>query len=293
MSIRKTPGEKIFDGFNAGLLFIFVVLTLYPLLHVAFASVSEPARIVRHTGLMLYPLGYSLEAYRMLFQNPMIAVGYANTLFYVVAGTALNLVLTTLGAYVLSRKGLYWKNTVTFLIVFTMFFNSGLIPFYLTVMNLGLLDSRLALIIPGAINTMNLIVMRTSFASIPEELEESARIDGANDWLILFRIMLPLSGPMLAVMTLFYAVHHWNAWFHAMIFLRNRDLYPVQLILREILITNSLDTMTTGVSTTEKDSVGETIKYACIIVVTVPILFVYPFLQKYFVKGVMIGAVKQ
>jgi putative aldouronate transport system permease protein len=185
------------------------------------------------------------------------------------------------------------KNPIMMLIVFTMFFSGGLIPNYLLVSELGMLNTRWALIIPGAISTYNLIIMRTSFQGIPASLEESAKIDGANDFTILFRIILPLSLPIVSVMILFYGVSHWNAWFNALLYLRDRDLYPLQLVLREILITNSTDSMTTGASDIDKALISETIKYAAIIVATVPVLFLYPFLQKYFVKGVMIGAVKE
>jgi putative aldouronate transport system permease protein len=182
---------------------------------------------------------------------------------------------------------------MTFIIVFTMFFSGGLIPNYLTVMNLGLIDSRWAIILPSAISTYNMIIMRTSFSSIPDSLEESATIDGANDITILTCIILPLSLPIIAVMVLFYGVSHWNSWFSAMFYLRSRTLYPLQLILREILITNSIDNMTTDVSAMDKEPIGESIKYATIMVATLPVLFIYPFLQKYFVKGVMIGAIKE
>jgi putative aldouronate transport system permease protein len=292
VAIRRTWGEKWFDGVNIVVLFLLMAATLYPLIYVAFASISNPTLFVRHSGLLLFPQGFTVEAYKLVMNNPMIYISYLNTLLYVVAGTALNLVMTILGAYALSRKDLYWKNAVTLVIVFTMFFSGGLIPLYLTVMDLGLLNNRLALILPVAINTMNLIIMRTSFLSIPVDLEESATIDGANDFTILLRVILPLSGPIIAVMILYYGVAHWNSWFNAMIFLRDRELYPLQLILREILLTNSTDTMMTGVSSVDKTPVGETIKYATIIVATIPILFVYPFLQRYFVKGVMIGALK-
>jgi len=179
------------------------------------------------------------------------------------------------------------------MIVVTMFFQGGLIPTYLLVSNLGLVDTPWAMIIPGAINTWNLIIMRTSFQAVPASLEESAKIDGANEWTIMWRIILPLSIPVMAVMVLFYAVGHWNAWFNAMIYLRDRNLYPLQLILREILITNSTDSMMTNASGVDKMPISETIKYATIMVATIPILVLYPFLQKYFVKGVMIGALKE
>jgi len=269
-----------------------IVVTLYPFLYVAFASVSEPYEIVRHQGILLKPLGFSLEAYKLVFENPMILTGYRNTLFYVTVGTSINLLMTSLSAYVLSRKNVMFKNAMMMMVVFTMFFSGGLIPFYLTVRELGLSDSMWAVILPTAMSTYNMIVMRTAFTAIPDSLEESARIDGANDFTILFRIILPLSLPVVAVMILFYAVGHWNAWFNAMIFLRTRDKYPLQIVLREILIASSTDDMTTNVGSLDKEPLGETIKYATIIVATLPILMVYPFLQKYFVQGIMIGALK-
>jgi putative aldouronate transport system permease protein len=290
--IRRSWGERLFDGANVIFMILLSAVTLYPFLYVLFASLSDPTWVVQMRGLILFPKGATLEAYKLVFDNPAILTGYANTLFYVIVGTALNILMTSLGAYALSRQSVMWKNPIMFLIVFTMFFNGGLIPTYLLVNNLGMLDSRWALIIPSAMSAYNLIIMRTSFQSIPVSLEESAKLDGANDFTVLFRIVLPLSMPVVAVMILFYGVGHWNGWFNALIYLRTRDLYPLQLILREILITNSTDSMMTGVGGADKMPIGETIKYATIIVATVPILMLYPFLQKYFVKGVMIGAIK-
>ncbi len=293
MKIRQTRGELAFSVINTGLMLGLIVVTLYPLLYVAFASVSDPATLMTTRGLLLGPVGFTLEAYARVFDNPMISIGYRNTLFYVIGGTALNLLMTMLGAYALSRRNLLFRRPLTLLIVFTMFFSGGLIPTFLLVgRTLNLMDTPWALILPGAIQTINLIIMRTAFEGIPYELEEAARVDGANDFIILFRIIVPLSTPVIAVMILFYAVGHWNAFFSAMVYLRTRDLYPLQLILREILISNSTDAMTTGVSSGDVMPIGETIKYATIIVATVPILLIYPFLQRYFVKGVMIGAIK-
>jgi putative aldouronate transport system permease protein len=200
--------------------------------------------------------------------------------------------MTSFGAYALSRQHVMWKNPVMFLIVFTMFFSGGLIPTYLLIQDLGMLNTRWALIIPSAMSAYNLIIMRTSFQSVPVSLEESAKLDGASDFTVLFRVILPLSMPVVAVMILFYGVAHWNSWFSALIYLRKRELYPLQLILREILITSSTESMMTSVGGADKTPIGETIKYATIIVATGPILLLYPFLQKYFVKGVMIGAIK-
>ncbi|MBD2843894.1 carbohydrate ABC transporter permease [Paenibacillus sp. IB182496] len=291
--MHKTIGERAFDGFNAALMVALALVTLYPLVFVLFASLSDPNAVVQNRGLLLYPKGLTLEAYKLVFANPNIATAYVNTLIYVVCGTAVNIVMTSLGAYALSRRNVMWKNTIMFLIVFTMFFEGGLIPLYLLVGNLGMLDSRLALIIPTAVSAFNLIIMRTAFQGVPVSLEESARLDGASDWTILARVVLPLSLPVVAVMVLFYGVYHWNSWFPAMIYLQTRELFPLQLILREILIANDTGSMIGSVASSDSMPIGETIKYATIIVATLPILFLYPFLQKYFVKGVMIGAVKE
>ncbi|CAM3811080.1 carbohydrate ABC transporter permease [Marinicrinis lubricantis] len=284
--------DRTFDVFVALLLSALVVITLYPLVYVVFASLSEASRLTAHKGLLYLPLGFSLEAYKSVFSNPSIIIGYKNTMFILIAGVTVNLFLTAIAAYVLSRRNVMWNRLFMMLIVFTMFFQGGLIPLYLIVKGVGLIDSLWAAIIPFAVNTFNLIIMRTYFMSIPVSLEESAKMDGAGHLTILFRIVLPLSMPVVAVMILYYAVEKWNAWFYASVFLKDRDLFPLQLILREILIANSTDSMTAGASSAEQFQIGETIKYATIIVATLPILCVYPFLQKYFVKGVMIGAVK-
>lgn len=291
--MRKSVGERAFDAGNAAFMIGLSVITLYPLLFVLFSSLSDPGAVVQNRGLLLYPKGFTLDAYKLVFDNPNIKTAYLNTLIYVVCGTAVNILMTSLGAYGLSRANVMWKNPIMFLIVFTMFFEGGLIPLYLLVGNLGMLDSRMALIVPTAVSAFNLIIMRTAFQGVPASLEESARLDGAGDWTILFRIVLPLSLPVVAVMVLFYGVYHWNSWFPAMIYLQTRELYPLQLILREILIANDTSSMMGGVPAGDMMPVGETVKYATIIVATLPVLFLYPFLQKYFVKGVMIGAIKE
>ncbi|EGG38537.1 MULTISPECIES: carbohydrate ABC transporter permease [Paenibacillus] len=293
MRTTRSVSEILFDSANVILLCLLSIITLYPFLYVLFASISTPAEFVQHRGILLWPKGFSLDSYRMVFENPNIIRSYLNTIFYVVVGTTLNILMTALGAYGLSRKNVMWKGAIMMLIVMTMFFDGGLIPKYLLVKNMGLLDTYWALIIPSAMTTWNLIIMRTAFQGVPDALEESARIDGATDWTILFRIIIPLSLPVIAVMVLFYGVWHWNKWFDALIYLRDRDLFPLQLILREILIQNDTSSMMTSVGGGDRMPVGETIKYATIMVATLPILFLYPFLQKYFVKGVMIGAIKE
>lgn len=293
MALRRTTGERAFDAANVVFLAVLACTSIYPFFYVLFASVSDPLELMSHRGFLFGPAGFQVNAYRLVFANPILLSSYANTILYVAAGTVISLFLTTLGAYALSRIGPMWGNLIMFLVVFSMWFNGGLIPFFLLVRDLGMLNSRLSQIIPRAVITYNLIVMRTMFMSVPVSLEESARMDGARDFSILFRIVVPLSLPVIAVVTMFYAVRQWNAWFDAMIFLNDRNLYPLQIVLREILILNSTDSIMAG-STAQSDQIpiGETIKYATVIVATAPILAVYPFLQKYFVKGMMVGAIK-
>lgn len=293
MVYKRSLGETVFTWLNIGFMLTLCFVTLYPFIYILFASLSDPIEMARFRGMLFYPQGFSLEAYKAVLENPMVTTGYRNTLVYVIAGTAINLIMTTLGAYALSRRNVYFSNPIMLIIVITMVFHGGLIPSFLLINNLGLLNTPWALLLPGAINSFNLIIMRTAFQGIPVSLEESARIDGANDWTILIQIILPLSMPVVAVMILWYAVGHWNSYFNALIYLRDRELFPLQLVLREILISNSTDNMMTGAATSDRLDIGVTIKYATIIVSTLPILVLYPFLQKYFVQGVLIGALKE
>ncbi|NOU62465.1 ABC transporter permease subunit [Paenibacillus sp. LMG 31461] len=273
---------------------IFMIcVTLYPMLHVLFSSLSKPELLMAYSGPLIKPLGFSIKAYEAVFNNKYILNGFINTSIIVVSGVTLNVFMTSLGAYFLSRKDVLFQRPITLFIIFTMYFQGGLIPFYFTVKGLGIDNTFLAIILPTAINTFNLIILRTGFASIPASLEEAARIDGASDYTVLCRVVLPLAKPMVAVVTLYYLVSHWNSWFNAMIFLTDKKMYPLQLILREILVQNDTSSMSTYSEVGQQESIGETIKYATIMIVTLPILFVYPFVQKYFEKGVMIGAVKQ
>lgn len=294
MVIKKTAGDYVFDVCNYLLLTLLTLITLYPFVHVVAGAISGPGSLIGHKGALLWPKGEpTLKAFELVFRNPNILTGYRNTLIVMVLGTALNIVMTSLGAYVLSRKQFAIRNVMMFLIVFTMYFSGGMIPRYLFLKNyLGMGDHLGSLIIPSAISAYNLIIMRTAFASVPDSLEESARIDGANDFVILFQIVLPLSMATVAVMVLFYGVSHWNTWFDAMIFLRTRTLYPLQLVLREILVDQSTESMTMGMAGDDVELLSDNLKYATIVVATLPILCVYPLIQKHFVKGVMIGAVK-
>ena len=290
--IKRTPAEKIFSVFNYIFMVAIMIVMVYPLWLVLVASFSDAVELSGHSGLLFKPLGFSTDAYRLMIKNPMILKGYGNTLFLVVVGLAVNMTLTCMGAYFLSRKNVLLNKPITIMIIFTMYFSGGMIPTYMTVMELGLKNNLLSLILPGAVNTFNLIILRTSFASVPDALEESARLDGASHWRIMLQIVLPLSKASLSVIALYYAVQHWNSWFNAMLYLDDRELFPLQLVLREILIQNDTSSMTQMVDVGDSSFIGETIKYAVIIVSVVPILCIYPFIQKYFEKGVMIGAVK-
>ena len=294
MPARKKFAELIFDGCNVILMLLSAVIFIYPLLYCLFASFSDPARIAVFEGPLLLPLGFSLEAYASVFHNSSILRGLANTVFYVTAGTAINLLMTSFAAYVLSRRSFYWKKAIMVMIVITMYFSGGLIPFYMVVKNLDLIDTPWALLLPSAMNAFYMIIMRTYLLSIPPSLEESAVLDGANDFSILFRIILPLAMPVVSVMIIYYGVGHWNSWFHAMLFLqKKRDLEPLQLILRSILIQNDAVKFVSNPNPTESQQIARLIKYALIIITTVPIAMIYPFMQKHFIKGVMIGSIKE
>ena len=293
-TIKISKGERIFDIFNILFMIGMMFIMLYPMWHVVCASFSNPRELSAHSGILLWPDGFSLSAYKLMMKNPMIFKGYINTILILVFGISVNMVMTSLGAYVLSRRNLMLNRPLTLIIIFTMYFSGGLIPTYLNVLDLGLEDTLWSVILPGAISTYNLIVLRTGFAAIPVEMEEAAKIEGASNLRILWQIILPLSKATFAVICLYYAVAHWNSWFNAMLFLTTRDKYPIQLILREILINNDTSSMVGAMDVGAGDSsfVSETVKYAVIVISVVPILCVYPFIQKYFAKGVMVGAVK-
>lgn len=294
MAFRRSFGERIFDTCNTLGLVVLSLITLYPLLYVFFYSISDPVSMARAGALIWRPRGpISFGCYDLVFRNPMIALGYRNTLTYLFLGTTLNFFLTAFGAFGLSRPGLPGRKFMMLAIVFTINFSGGMIPTYLIVDKLGLTDTIWAMIVPGAVSAFNLIIMRTAFAGVPVELEESARIDGANDFTILFRIFIPVSLPVVATIILLYGVQHWNEFFSALIYLRSRALYPLQMVLRQILIEQGgLETSLEEV-TRDRGYIAENVKYATIIVSTVPILLLYPFLQRYFVKGVMVGSLKQ
>ncbi len=294
MRVTRSLDDKIFDAFIIAALVLVLIATLYPLYFVVIASFSDPL-LVGAGKVLFVPKGVHVDAYRMVLRDPDILTGYRNTIFYTLAGTTLNVLLTILAAYPLSRKDLVGRPVFTWLLVFTMFFSGGLIPTYLLVSDLGLRDTVWALLLPGAISVWNVIIMRTFFQStIPDELREAAQLDGCSNTGLLVRVVLPLSKPILAVMVLYYGVAHWNSFFNALIYITQSRLYPLQLVLRSILVQNRIseEMMADVDSIAQRQLLVESIKYAVIIVSTLPIMMLYPFLQRYFVKGVMIGAIK-
>lgn len=290
--IKTSTGEKIFQVINYILLSFVILVTIYPVFYVVVASLSDGDLLLAHSGMLWRPLGFSLDAYVKVFQDDRIISGYGITLLVAAIGTTLNVVLSIFAAYFVSKKTIYARNFVMFFMMFTMYFSGGTVPLYLTVKQLGLYDTLFALILPTAVSVYNVIVLRTAFTSVPESMEEAARIDGANTFTVLFKILVPLIKATLAVIMLYYLVGHWNSWFNASIFLQNEKLFPLQLVLRDILIENSNEELMVGVDTDSAYSVAESIKYAVIVVSVLPMMILYPFLQKYFAKGVMIGAVK-
>ena len=288
--IKEDVGSRVFNIINVMLMGGLVVITFYPILYILFASFSRGTLLLGHSGFLLRPLGFSMEGYEAAFKDPMISKGYMNTLFVVFMGGFLSVAVSALGAYALSRKNFMMQKPIMLIVIFTMFFGGGMIPFYFTVRELGLYNSLWALILPSLVTTFNLIIMRTGFAAVPDSLTEAAKIDGAGHFRTFWSVVLPLVKPVVAVISLYYMVDKWNSWFHAMLFLQDREKYPLQLILRGVLLANDINLM--AGSTTDQEAIGESIKYSVIVIATLPILCLYPFLQKYFVKGVMVGAVK-
>ncbi|MGO4373649.1 carbohydrate ABC transporter permease [Paenibacillus sp. MCAF20] len=292
MFIKGVAEERLFNVIVYAIAAVIIAIVMYPLLFVVSASVSDPARVL-NGEMWLLPKGLTLEAYTNILHNERIWIGYRNTIIYAAAGTAINIVMTVLAAYPLSRPDLPGRKMLMLIITLTLFFGGGLIPTYLLVKELGMVNTMWSLIVPGAISTYNLIVMRTYFqSSIPWELQEAAHIDGCSNWRLLQSIILPLSKPILAVMVLFYAVGHWNSFFNALIYIRNEELYPLQLILREILMISQSDAIDGNVGLEDKILLAESIKYAVIIVSSLPVWIMYPLVQRHFVKGVMIGSIK-
>lgn len=286
--------DRVFNILNNTFLLGSMLLVLYPLVYIVSNSLSSPQAVMAHK-VWLFPVDFDLVSYRAVFTNKQIGIGYMNSLIYMAAGTAVSVLLTLLLAYPLSRKEFYGRNVVTKIILFTMLFSGGIIPLYLTVRNLGLYDSRWAIILPNAVTVWNVIIARTFLQdNISDELYEAAMIDGCSDIRFLFSFVFPLSGAIIAVLGLFYAVGQWNKYFDALLYLQNQALYPLQIVLRNILIINkNTPSMTMDVTAAIRaQGLSETIRYALIVVASLPLLLIYPFVQRFFVKGVMIGSVK-
>ena len=296
--LLRTRSDKIFDAVNMVFIVLVLILCAYPIYYTIIASFSDPNAVI--TGeVLLWPVRVTLDSYRSVFDYRLVWTGYRNTIFYTVLGTIYNLILLLPASYGLSRKTLKGRNLLMAYFVFTMYFQGGTIPFYLLIRNMGLIDNPVVLIIPAAVSVYNMIITRTYFSSFPEELREAAKIDGASEFRIFWQVVLPLSGAIIAVMALYYAVGHWNDYFNAMIGLRDRELFPLQLFLREILVQSQISAemlasvdVTSAEAMMEKQQIANMIKYCVIIVSTLPMLIAYPFLQRYFIRGVMIGSVK-
>ena len=291
MVYKPSIGEKIFNVFNILVMALMIIICLYPFWYCITCSLSK--NIVGNTDtLMLLPKGFSIDAYKKVLADPLIINGYKVTIFVVIVGTIINLVATTIAAFLLTRRNFAIRGFLMWMMLITMYFGGGMIPTYVIYTQvLGLENSILALLLPGAVSVYNMIVMRTNFDAIPKSLEESVKVDGGNDMHVLWHIIIPLSKAVISVMVLFYGVGHWNAWFNAMLYMRDNKYAPLQLALRSLLIVND-GTQGADAGTADSAGLAENLKFATILVATVPILLVYPFIQKYFVKGVMIGAVK-
>ncbi|MBP1044152.1 carbohydrate ABC transporter permease [Vagococcus sp. BWB3-3] len=296
MRNNRSREDKLFDVVNTILITVIVLLIFYPILFVVAASLSDPTKIF-DSPILLWPKGFTFNGYRKVFENRDIWIGFKNAVIYTGLGTMINVLMTTLAAYPLSRRDFKGRNIITFLFTFTMFFSGGLIPTYLVNQKLGIINTIWVMILPGAVGVYNMIIMRTYFQqNIPRELEESAFIDGCTDMQLLWKVVLPLSTPIIAVMMMFYGVGRWNGYFDAMIYLSDRELFPLQLILREILIQNQMgdaaNQQIMSSSQAEVSMIKQTIKYSVVVISSIPVLLFYPIVAKYFEKGIMVGAIK-
>lgn len=292
--IRDRGSDRVFTIVNYVILFCFLLAVAYPLIYVVSASFSDPRAVI--SGKMwLWPVDITFEGYKAIFRNPKIVIGFRNSILYTLSGTIISVILTLLAAYPLSRKDLKGKGFIMGLFLFTMLFSGGLIPTYLTVRALGMINTPFAMIIPGALSVWQVIITRTFFqTSIPDELLEAAHLDGSSDFRFVWDVVIPLSGPIIAVNALLYAVGQWNSFFNALIYLTDASLFPLQLILREILIQNQMDMTQFGdiAKQMQRQNLQDLLKYSLIVIASVPVLIIYPFVQKHFVKGVMVGSLK-
>ncbi len=292
-SIKNSLGDKVFLGFIYAFLFVVLIIILYPLIFIVSTSFSS-GDAIRSGQVWLFPVESSLKGYEAVFKNPAVMIGYLNTFIYTISGTIIAVTLTIALAYPLSKNTFVGRNFIMVLLVITMLFDGGLIPYYLTVKNYNMLDTIWAVIIPSAVGVWQVIIARTFFQStIPDELSEAAELDGCSDLRFLWSIAIPLSKPIIAVLVLMYAVNYWNAYFDAFIFLKSKDMFPLQLVLREILILNSVESMTMSAEALQaRQDLAQLLKYSLIVISSGPILLFYPFIQKYFVKGMLIGSIK-
>ena len=287
--IVTSKKERIFDWFNIVIMILVIILTLYPFWYVIVASVSSISHVT-NSVVLLWPDGLHWDAYKQVFRNNLVPTAYANTIFITLVGTVISMLLTCTSAFVLSRRELPGRRLMTLFVVFTMLFNAGLVPFYLLVRDVGLLNTRWSLILPFAVSTYNTIIMRNFFQGVPNALYEAASIDGCSYIKYFLRILLPISLPSIATITLFYAVSYWNAYFYSILFITDRTKYPIQAILRQILMSSEFNTLLYDDAAQSMPS--EMLKCAMIVITALPIICVYPFLQRYFVKGVMVGSLK-
>ena len=290
---KRGPFDIVFDGLIYLFMLLFFIIVAYPILYVLALSFSSREAVLNNE-VYIIPVGFNFDNYKLVLKHEFLPKAFLNSVFYTVFGTLYSMILTILGAYALSRKNYFGRDFIMFLIAFTMMFGGGMIPSYMLIKNLGLLNTRLALIIPFAVSQYNLIVMRTYMQQIPSAIEESAKLDGANDSVILFRIFVPMSKPVIATITLFYAAGQWNDFFSGLIYLDDKNKFPLQLVIRDLLITQNDATLNQGLAAQQgMPSLTPGGFRAAIVVVTVlPLLVVYPFIQKYFVKGVMLGSIK-
>lgn len=294
IKVKKSRSDKTFDIVVLIILTLLLIQVLYPLVYIVSASFSSPSAVTSGK-VVLFPVDFSLDGYKAVFENKDIWLGYKNTIIYTVFGTFINVAVTLMAAYPLSRRDLGGRGILTFFFTFTMLFGGGMIPNYILIRELHLMNTRWAILLPGALSVYNMIVARTFIQNnIPDELLEASQLDGCSDTKYFFRIILPLSKAIIAVLVLFYGVGHWNAYFNAFLYLNDRNLYPLQIFLREILVNNTMDlnSFTDPTLLEAKQGLADLLKYSLIIVASVPVLCLYPFAQKYFVKGVMIGSVK-
>jgi putative aldouronate transport system permease protein len=289
MKIKKTWEDIIMDTVIGVALIIFALACLYPIWFVLMASFSDSTSVVMSRGLLLWPKNFSLKAYQLVFQNKLFSTGFLNSIKLLAMSLPINLTLTVMCGYFLACNGMMFKKPIAYMIMFTMYFSGGMIPQYLNVKELGLYNTHWAIVLTGALSVYNCFICRTAIQSIPDGLRESAYLDGANDLQILFKVIIPLIKPTLAVLAMYYGVGTWNGWFKASIYLKENAMVPIQNVLRSVLIMGQ----DAGVEGAYVNEYAETIKYAAIVVSTVPVLCVYPFLQKYFTKGVLVGAVKE